>query len=364
VPSVDDPSLYVCTLPDERGGTACPYGLADDGTGMCRRPCEPEGPGPDAPCGPLQTCCQGWCRLVDGADGGVPGGADGSMEGGPSDSSAVDDADRGVGDAGRPQAPGDWVLVDVSDTPFMMGSPRGEPGRVGYETQHEVTLTQNYWMMTTEITQGQFLELMGYTTSNFGACGPTCPAEYTNWYQFAAYMNAASRREGLGECYECTGTRDTVECLPSGDYATPYECPGYRFPTEAEWEYAARGGTTTGTYRGELTATDCTDTTLDPIAWFCGNANNTTHPVASKDPNDYGLYDMLGNVYEWCHDSDDHYPDGSVTDPWGPESGRWRILRGGAYNSSAGWLRAAYRNSYQPDTRGPGYGARASRSEL
>jgi formylglycine-generating enzyme required for sulfatase activity len=255
------------------------------------------------------------------------------------------------------------VLIDVSGTPFTMGSPGGELGRDTDEVEHEVTLTRDFWIMTTEITQQQFFDEMGYTPSNFSSCGMDCPVERVNWHDVAAYANALSALEGLGECYSCTGTAPTdIACAPSGSYATPYDCPGYRLPTEAEWEYAARGGTTTATYAGDLTATDCSDTTLDPIAWFCGNASSRTHPVGTKTANAYGLYDMLGNVREWCHDRYAAYPGGAETDPTGPASGSTRVRRGGSWSDPARSARAAYRFGRSPGIRDEDYGAVLVRS--
>jgi formylglycine-generating enzyme required for sulfatase activity len=262
-----------------------------------------------------------------------------------------------------PAAPGEWVLIDVSQTPFTMGSPATELGRRSDEVEHRVTLTQNYWLMTTPVTQVQFLDVMGYNPSSFMDCGSNCPVEMANWHELASYTNALSRLEVLEECYDCTGTAPDFDCVPAVRYATPFACPGYRLPTEAEWEYAARGGTTTATYAGELTAAGCDDTTLLTVGWFCGNANSTTHPVGEMTANDYGLYDMLGNVWEWCHDLYGSYSGGPETDPAGASSGPARVMRGSSWIVVAGGARAASRGLDAPDTRAMTVGGRALRTQ-
>jgi formylglycine-generating enzyme required for sulfatase activity len=261
-------------------------------------------------------------------------------------------------------------LIDVSGTPFTMGSPATELGRNTNEVEHAVTLTRDFWIMTTEVTQQQFQDVMGYNQSWYSGCGMDCPVEYVSWHEVAAYANALSVLEGLGECYECSGTEPDFLCSPSGSYATPYDCPGYRLPTEAEWEYAARGGTTTATYNGNLDDTNGTfdpatcdpNVELEPIAWWCGNASNTTHPVGTKTANAYGLHDMLGNVYEWCHDWYGAYPGGAETDPAGPPSGSNRVLRGGSWGNDARFARAAYRYDLTPGNRLTDFGGRILRS--
>ena len=232
-----------------------------------------------------------------------------------------------------------------------MGSPSSEAGRRDNETQHEVRLTGDFEIQSTKVTQSQFVELMGYNPSHFTACGDNCPVETVNWYEAAAYCNELSEIAGLDRCYDCSGSGRSVECEPSGSYSTPYDCPGYRLPTESEWEYAARAGTSDSRY-GDL----------DDVAWHRGNSEGDTHEVGALDPNDWGLNDMLGNVWEWCHDWYDDYPSGLSTDPWGPAAGSARVRRGGSWDNTAGYTRAAGRLGDTPASRNRHQGFRPSRS--
>jgi len=229
---------------------------------------------------------------------------------------------------------------------FVMGSPDGtgsipvwpaETGRSTIEKQHLVILTRSFYMQTTEVTNKQWNDLivandLGENPSEFK--GSDNPVQNVNWYEAAAFANFLSVSEGLTPCYTgnftCSGTLGVdFYCSTVTVYAG---CTGYRLPTEAQWEYAARAGTLTAFYSGDITSLDCdpVDPNLDAIGWFECNAGGTTHPVAQKAPNNWGLYDMSGNVIEWCEDYYAPYPDGPVTDPVVTE-GSQRVERGGSY---------------------------------
>jgi len=207
---------------------------------------------------------------------------------------------------------------------FTMGSPSDELGRVSDEgPQHQVTLTKSFYMQTTEVTQAQWQAVMGSNPSSFWDC-PTCPVEMVSWNDVQEFIGKMNQR---GE-----GT--------------------YALPSEAQWEYAARAGSTTAFYNGGITVTDCAyDPNLDKIGWYCYNSNYKAHPVAQKTPNAWGLYDMSGNVYEWCQDWDGTYPSGAVTDPTGPSSGSDRVYRGGVWYGNARLCRSAFRSCNSPDYR-------------
>jgi formylglycine-generating enzyme required for sulfatase activity len=206
---------------------------------------------------------------------------------------------------------------------FTMGSPSDEPSRATDEgPQHQVTLTQPFYMQTTEVTQDQWAAVMGSNPSYFSGC-PTCPVEGVTWNDVQTFITEMNKRgEGI-----------------------------YSLPTEAEWEYAARAGSTTAFYNGGITEAGAGyDPNLNAIGWYTYNSGDRTHPVAQKAPNAWDLYDMSGNVYEWCLDWYGSYPSGSVTDPRGPASGSWRVFRGGSWYSGAKYCRSAYRGA-APDDR-------------
>jgi formylglycine-generating enzyme required for sulfatase activity len=243
---------------------------------------------------------------------------------------------RGTGREGSGACPEGFVLIEPGT--FIMGSPTSEEDHNDDETQHSVTITRAYCMKATEVTQGEWQSVMGSNPSNFRNCGANCPVEQVSWGEAAGYANALSRREGLPECY-------------AGSTFTGLGCKGYRLPSEAEWEYAARAGTTSSRYGN-----------LDSVAWYNRNSGSRTHPVGQKQPNAWGLYDMLGNVWEWTGDWYVAYS-GSASDPAGAAAGSFRVLRGGSWsNGYALRARAAFRGSDSPGVRGSYLGFRLVRT--
>ncbi|MBF0119231.1 MAG: SUMF1/EgtB/PvdO family nonheme iron enzyme [Desulfobacterales bacterium] len=214
-------------------------------------------------------------------------------------------------------------FVQIPAGSFMMGSPESEPGRDSDETLHKVTLTKGFYMQITEVTQGQWKAIMGNNPSHFKNCGNECPVEKVSWHDVQNFIEKLNQKEGISK---------------------------YRLPTEAEWEYASRAGSESAFANGSITQTACEhDPNLDKMGWYCGNADSKTHSVAQKESNNWGLYDMHGNVWEWCQDWKDSYPSGYITDPTGPSRGEDRVYRGGSRGDFARGCRSAYRESGTPD---------------
>ena len=217
----------------------------------------------------------------------------------------------------------EMVLIPAGE--FFIGDDDGDDDE---KPAHPVRVSA-FYIDTSEVTQASYQGLMGKNPSKFE--GSDRPVERLSWYAATQYCNMRSLREGFTPCYD----PETLEC--------DYSADGYRLPTEAEWEYACRAGTNTQWSFGNRGAD------LAKYAWFKENANKTTHPVAKKRPNAWGLYDMHGNVAEWSGDFYEGYdPQGQSEDPRGPASGEERVLRGGSWASSREACRCSARASEAP----------------
>jgi formylglycine-generating enzyme required for sulfatase activity len=241
--------------------------------------------------------------------------------------------------AGGGTVPANMVLVEGGT--FQMGSTNGEDNE---KPAHTVTV-KSFYMGKYEVTQKEWREVMGNNPSYFK--GDTLPVEQVSWYEAVEYCNRLSLKEGLSPAYR--GSGDAIVC--------DFNASGYRLPTEAEWEYAAKGGN-----KDYLSYEYSGGNSVDGVAWYSGNSGNSTHPVGTKSPNSLGLYDMSGNVWEWCWDRYGSYSGGSQTDPVGPvSSGPGRVARGGSWANDAAGVRSANRNGYTPSGRGTGLGFRVVR---
>ena len=205
-------------------------------------------------------------------------------------------------------------LIWVEAGSFLMGSPADETSRNKAEgPQRRVSFSNGFWLGKTEVTQAQYETVMSVNPSTFKAAGPSAPVERVSWIDAMAF------------CRKLTQEERSAGRLPEG-YA-------FTLPTEAQWEYACRAGTDDA-YPGEPNG----------MGWYNGNSDATTHPVAKKQPNAWGFYDMGGNVLEWCLDWYAPYQRGVETDPSGPERGSYRVARGGSWRTSPEVGRSAARS--------------------
>ncbi|MBU0995253.1 MAG: formylglycine-generating enzyme family protein [Proteobacteria bacterium] len=224
---------------------------------------------------------------------------------------------------------------------FIMGSPEEESGHEWDEKQHEVNITEGFYISVTEITQGQYEKLMGVNPSAFKACGNNCPVDTVSWNDCQEFLKKLNHLENTSQ---------------------------YRLPTEAEWEYACRAGSQSAFTVGDVSEKNCEfSKLLDMVAWYCGNSGKAEnviydlkpHGVGVKKPNAWGIYDMHGNVQEWCLDQcgwrnwtglpgvmTETYKDGAVN-PLSSE-GKNCVIRGGSWNAKIDRLRSAERTSYKP----------------
>jgi formylglycine-generating enzyme required for sulfatase activity len=215
-----------------------------------------------------------------------------------------------------------FKMVAIKGGTFEMGS---NDGYSDEKPVHSVTVS-DFYMGETEVTQALWKSVMGTNPSNFK--GDNLPVETVSWNDAKEFITKLNRLTGKN----------------------------YRLPTEAEWEYAAGGGLTN---RTKWAGTN-TESSLGSYAWYGSNSNSQTHPVGTKSPNGLGLFDMSGNVWEWCSDWKGDYSSGGQTNPQGPASGSGRVLRGGSWGISPSGCRVAYRNHNTPDYRNVSLGFRVA----
>ncbi|MFZ4083639.1 MAG: formylglycine-generating enzyme family protein [Pirellula sp.] len=230
-------------------------------------------------------------------------------------------------------------LVLIPKGTFMMGSPNEEEGAINDEEQHQVTISKDYYLGATEVTQGQYEKVMGTNPSEFQkrvirkSDSSMYPVEQVSWEDAVEFCKKLS-------------------ALPEENKAGRM----YRLPTEAQWEYACRADGKMAYSFGESLKS------LGDYAWFGGNSNDQTHPVGEKKPNAWGLYDMHGNVWEWCSDWYDEYPKGTISDTTGPKEGSGRVRRGGSWFGGAAFCRSAFRTWIIPSHRNYDLGFRVALS--
>jgi len=241
----------------------------------------------------------------------------------------------------------------VGEAAFRMGSPVGEPGRRADEVQHTVVLSREVIAGHQEVTQAEWDDVMAPAENPSAFPGADRPVDSVTWYQAIAYCNALSLAQDLTPAYTVVGQQVTWD--PDAD--------GWRLPTEAEWEYLCRAGTTTALYNGNLLNLNCLeDANLDAIGWYCGNATGGPAVGGQKAPNALGLHDMSGNLREWCWDWYGPLDGAATLDPAGPADGVERVCRGGTWYYHAQECRSAARQAYPPDSADSAVGFRVVRN--
>ncbi len=257
-------------------------------------------------------------------------------------------------------------MVVVPEGTYTIGSPETESGRFDEETQHRVTLSRRFAIAVTEVTQAQYRRVMGENPSKDKSCGGACPVTDVSWLDAIGYLNALSARDDTVEpCYLVSG--EQVEWVE--------DCVGYRLPTEAEWEVAARAESV-ATYAGTKdpaevcrygnvadSAFEAENPDEDREIFKCNDGFAGLSPVARFRPNGFTIHDMTGNVWEWVWDwYDTSYYREDATDPRGPSGGWFRVVRGGSFADAPRDARVAFRLGGEPSNRSSSLGFRVVRS--
>jgi formylglycine-generating enzyme required for sulfatase activity len=263
-------------------------------------------------------------------------------------------------------------MVWIPAGTFTIGSFIAEiaGGCVAPQPEHEVIITKGFYMGKYEITQAQYEAVMGTNPSYFqgsnlpgGVKTDKLPVERVNWYDAIEFCNALSGLEGLSPYYTVDKTisdpnnkNSDIEDKFKWLVTRNASADGYRLPTEAQWEYAAKGGNGTP---GNFTFSGSNDP--NAVAWHSENSGAKTHEVGTKPANGLGIYDMSGNVYEWCWDWYDSYQSGEQNEPGGAGTGNARVIRGGSSGLQLAYTRSTHRGYVIPEARYDAYGFRLSR---
>lgn len=253
-------------------------------------------------------------------------------------------------------------LVYVKGGEFVMGDEELSK-EFGWMGKPHTVYVDSFYMSKEEVTQGLYKSIMGENPSEFS--GFDRPVEWVSWYEAVEFSNKLSEKNGLTPCYTIDKNKKDPKNKNEDDYikwtvTCDFNANGYRLPTEAEWEYACRGGAESKGY--EYSGSD----DLDEVAWWKGNSGKETHPVRSKKPNELGIYDMSGNVWEWCWDwCQVDYEDLPDVNPSGASSGEGRSLRGGSwFNDGRERFLPGFRSSSIPRYQSFSLGFRVCRSFL
>jgi formylglycine-generating enzyme required for sulfatase activity len=257
-------------------------------------------------------------------------------------------------------APAGFVWIPPGT--FQMGSPKTERDRWDNETLHKVTLSAGFYMAKYPVTQELYQSVMGRNPSSFksspakGETQKKRPVEHVSWYDAVEFCNKLSIREKLQPVYTIAGRKPaTGYPITDATVTVDWGKNGYRLPTDAEWEYACRAG--------KATAYNLGNTWNDNWGWYDDNSGGMTREVGQKKPNAWGLYDMHGNVFEWCWDVFGDYGSKAVTNPKGAASGECRVIRGGSWGSDAYLSRSACRVDSPPFDSGNTMGFRLARNQ-